>query len=230
LAGLILAFSSEATSAQMHGMVTYPAIGGVGVKIFGDYAKGMNDDSFKSTYFGGRAELGIPFANFWAGIGSVKADSATVGAATSSEMTYGGGAAFNLLKGPMVPVRVAVQAGYGSYKEDISDNVSAKLTKIPFGLSAAINLPTSGVAIVPWAYAFGEYQSRSVTGFDSENKIGFGVSGGLEVNLQMGLGIYAAVNWSTIDFGVEGETDTSESPIYLAAGLNYKISVPSLGM
>ncbi|KPJ90844.1 MAG: hypothetical protein AMS18_09915 [Gemmatimonas sp. SG8_17] len=229
LAALILGLGVASATAQMQGFVNYPAIGGVGVKISGDYGRGLNDDALKSNYFGGRAELGIPFANFWAGIGSVKPDSALTDGA-SSEMTYGGGASFNLLKGPLVPVQVAVQAGFGYLKSDLGDNASAKLTKIPFGLSAAINVPTTGVGIKPWAYAFGEYQSRSVTGFDSENKIGFGISGGIEVNLQMGLGLYAALNWSTVDFGAEGETDTKESPLFLGAGLTYKIQVPSLGM
>ncbi|UCG84955.1 MAG: hypothetical protein JSW71_13510 [Gemmatimonadota bacterium] len=230
LAALIVGFCVESATAQMNGFVNYPAVGGVGVKLFGDYGRGLNEESLKSNYFGGRAELGLPFVNFWAGIGSVKADSATVGAATSSEMTYGGGASFNILKGPLVPVHVAVQAGFGYLKRDLGNNVSSKVTKIPFGLSAAINLPTPGVGVKPWAYAFGEYQSRSETGAESESKVGFGISGGLEVNLQMGLGLYAALNWSSIDFGAEGETDTTESPLFLGVGLSYKIQVPTLGM
>ena len=96
LGALMLGLSIQPAAAQMHGFINYPAIGGVGVKISGDYGRGLNDESLKSNYFGGRAELGIPFVNFWAGIGSVKADDDFVVGENSSEISYGGGAAFNL--------------------------------------------------------------------------------------------------------------------------------------
>jgi hypothetical protein len=225
LAALILGLSGHPTAAQMYGSINYPAIGGVGVKIAGEFARGLNDESLKSNYFGGRAELGLPFFNVWAGIGSVKPDDELVGGESSSEITYGGGAAFNLLKGPLVPVRVSVQAGAGY----LSSEGSSQLT-VPFGLAAAINVPTPGVGIVPWAYAFAEYQRISPDALDSTSKIGFGISGGVEVSLPMGLGFYGAVDWHTIDFGEEGETGTSISPLFVGAGLTYKIQVPTLGM
>jgi hypothetical protein len=220
LGALALGLSLQPASAQMYGFINYPAIGGVGLKISGDYGRGLNDESSKSNYFGGRAELGIPFVNFWAGIGSVKASDEFVAGENSSEISYGGGAAFNLLKGPMVPVRVSVQAGAGYLSRDGSSHLT-----VPFGLAAAINVPTPGVGIVPWAYAFAEYQSISPDVGDSMNKIGFGVSGGVEVTLPVGLGFYAALDWSTVDFG-----DGSITPLFLGAGLSYKITVPSLGM
>ncbi len=220
---LALSLGVQPATAQMYGFINYPAIGGVGVKISGDYGRGLNDESLKSNYFGGRAELGLPFVNFWAGIGSFKAGDEFVVGENSSEISYGGGAAFNLLKGPLVPVRVSVQAGAGF----LSREGSSQLT-VPFGLSAAINVPTPGVGIVPWAYAFAEYQRVSPDAADSMSEIGFGISGGLEVNLPMGLGIYAALEWSTVDWG-EGP-DTRVSPLFLGAGLTYKIQVPTLGM
>ena len=45
LGALVLGLSVQPATAQMHGMVKYPAIGGVGVKILGDFAKGLNDES-----------------------------------------------------------------------------------------------------------------------------------------------------------------------------------------
>lgn len=223
LGALALGLSIQPVSAQMNGFINYPAIGGVGLKISGDYGRGLNDESSKSNYFGGRAELGIPFFNVWAGIGSFKAGDEFVVGENSSEISYGGGAALNLLKGPLVPVRVSVQAGAGY----LSAEGESQLT-VPFGLAAAINVPTPGVGIVPWAYAFAEYHSISPDVGDSINKIGFGISGGLEVNLPMGLGFYAALDWSTVDYG-DGP-DTGITPLFLAAGATYKISVPSLGM
>jgi hypothetical protein len=223
LGALALGLSIQPASAQMHGFINYPAIGGVGLKISGDYGRGLNDESSKSNYFGGRAELGVPFFNVWAGIGSFKAGDEFVVGENSSEISYGGGAALNLLKGPLVPVRVSLQAGAGY----LSEEGGSQLT-VPFGLAAAINVPTPGVGIVPWAYAFAEYHSISPDVGSSVNKIGFGISGGLEVNLPMGLGFYAALDWSTVDYG-DGP-DTGITPLFLAAGATYKISVPSLGM
>ncbi len=227
LAGLILAFSAEATSAQMHGMVKYPAIGGVGVKIFGDFAKGLNDESFKNTYFGGRAELGIPMVQFWAGVGSVKPESEE-GVETSSNMTWGGGAAFNLIKG-ISPIKLAIQASYGSVSEE-----GSTFSQIPFGVSVSANLGTGGVAAVPFGYVYANYTSVSFSSelnLESLNEWAYGITGGLEVNLPMGLGLQAAVGFESIK---------SESVIFAGKnrllamtaniGASYKISVPSLGM
>ena len=226
LTGLILALSSEATSAQMHGMVKYPAIGGVGVKIFGDFAKGLNDDSFKNTYFGGRAELGIPVAQFWAGAGSAKPQSVE-GFETSSSFTWGAGAAFNLIKG-VSPIKVAVQASYGSVSDE-----GASLTHIPLGVSVAADLGTGGTAVKPFGYVYVDYTTAKsgIEGDESIKEWGYGITGGLELNLAMGLGLQAA-----LDFG----SYKSESPIVgdenrllsmiVNVGVSYKISVPSLGM
>jgi opacity protein-like surface antigen len=223
LIALFLGLSSEAASAQNAGFVNYPAIGGVGVKVWGDYGRGVNDDARKATYLGGRAELGIPVVSFWLGAGTVSPDGVD-----GSEVTFGGGAGFNLIKGPMVPVKVSVQAAYSSIKSGRWTGEGGRLSTIPFGLAAAANLGTGGVAIVPWAYAFGEYISLSPTEGDSESKFGYGISGGVELNLTMGLGIYAAIDWSSVDF--EGGTDTRTSPVVAAFGLSYKATIPSLGM
>jgi len=223
LIALTMGLSSEAASAQMAGFVNYPAIGGVGVKVWGDYGRGVNEDASKATYFGGRAELGIPVVSFWAGAGAVSPDGVE-----GSEVTFGGGAAFNLVKGPMVPIKVSVQAAYSSIASGRFTGEGGRLATIPFGLAAAANLGTGGVAIVPWAYAFGEYISLSPSEGESTKKFGYGISGGLELNLTMGFGIYAAIDWSSVDLA--GGTDTRTSPVVAAFGLSYKATIPSLGM
>lgn len=226
-AGVVLAIcvNDAPVAAQMHGYINYPAIGGVGVKLWGDYGRGLNEDAYKSNYFGGRAELGLPILNVWAGLGSVKASDELAMGENSSQMSYGGGASLNLIKGPLAPVRVSLQAGLGHISEE-----GAKQTTIPFGLAAAFNVATSGVGIVPWAYAFAEYNRLCPDMADASSKVGYGISGGIELNLIVGLGFYAAVDWSTVDFGESGTSDAKQSALYAAAGLSYKISVPSLGM
>ena len=58
LAALILSLSVGSAAAQMHGLPVYGAVGEVGVTLMGDFGRGLNDDSQKSNYFGGRIELG----------------------------------------------------------------------------------------------------------------------------------------------------------------------------
>jgi len=231
LIALILGLSSEAASAQMAGFVNYPAIGGVGVKVWGDYGRGLNDDAAKANYFGGRAELGIPAVSFWLGAGAVSPEEIEGAEAEGYEVTFGGGAGVNLIKDPMAPVKISVQAAVGTMASSRFTGDRGRQTTIPFGLAAAGNLGTGGVTIVPWAYAFGEYISLSPSsevGGESLSKVGFGISGGLELNLPMGLGIHAAIDWSSVD--LVGETDTKVNPLTLALGLSYKATVPSLGM
>ena len=117
LIGLVLALSSEAASAQMAGFINYPAIGGVGVKVWGDYGRGLNDDAAKANYFGGRAELGIPAVSFWLGAGAVSPEEIEGAEAEGYEVTFGGGAGVNLIKGPMVPVKVSCKQPLGPWPQ-----------------------------------------------------------------------------------------------------------------
>jgi hypothetical protein len=217
LVALILGLSSEAASAQMHGLPVYGAVGGVGVTLMGDFGRGLNDDSDKSNYFGGRIELGLPMVNLYAGAGTVKPE----GDLAESSITFGGGAHVKLLKGPDAPVGVGVQAGLGYLSED-----GATFMRVPFGVVLAFNVPSTGVAVTPWIAPRAEWQRISVEGFDSESKIGFGASGGLSIVLPVGLDFHAALDWMTIEF-VEG---FSFKPLVVGVGASYHITVPSLGM
>jgi hypothetical protein len=64
---------------------------------------------------------------------------------------------------------------------------------------------------------------RASFGGLSDSEFGFGASGGINVTLPMGVGAHVAIDWLTIG-------DPSVSPLHAAAGLHYKINVPSLGM
>ncbi len=218
LVALVLSLSGEAVTAQMHGLPVYGAVGSVGVTLNGDFGRGLNDDSQKSNYFGGRIELGLPVVNLYAGAGTVKPE----GDGAESSIAFGGGAAVKLLKGPDAPVGVGIQAGLGYLSEE-----GDTFMKVPFGVLVAFNVPSTGVAVTPWVMPRGEWQRISIEGFDSQSKIGFGASGGLSVVLPVGLDFHAAIDWHTIDFG-DGP-DTSTSPLYVGVGVSYHITVPSLG-
>jgi hypothetical protein len=226
LVALILGLSSEAASAQMAGFVNYPAIGGVGLKIFGDYGRGLNDNSGKGNYFGGRAELGIPIAQFWAGAGSYSPDTPE-GSESSSEISWGGGAAFNIIKGPVAPIKLSAQAAVSGVS--LGEGISQM--SIPVGLAVNANLGTGGTSVVPWGYAYGQYVSVTAEGFDSINEWAYGLSGGLEVNLAMGLGFYGSMAWTSVKSTSPVVGDENRiSVIIVGVGASYKIVIPSLGM
>lgn len=217
LMGLLLGFSADSAAAQIQGSIKYPAVGGAGVKVFVDYGRGMNDDALKSNYFGARAELGLSKLSLWAGAGSMKADEELIGEPIDAQLGYGGGAAFELVSVPG-GLALSAQAGAGHMSLEGVNTLS-----VPFGLAAAIGLPL----VKPWAYVYGDWTKVSLDGFDGSNsEVGFGISGGVELNLMMGLGFYLAGDWSTINFG--DTPDTKTSPTSLAGGLSFKFSAPGM--
>lgn len=217
-------------AAQIHGNATYAAMPGTGVTISGDFGMGLNDDAkwyndndeLKSPmYIGGRIGLGLEKFGVWAGAGGFP-----IGiSGASAKVGFGGGAGFHVLSGPEMPVTVSIQAGAGYYKYETEKNLI-----VPFGALIAINIPTTGVGVTPWIYPRGEYYSFKESSLDiSENKVGFGVSGGLMVTLPMGVGLQGTLDWKSIKFG-EGTDAVTWKPMVVSFGLHYKIKVPSLGM
>jgi hypothetical protein len=60
---------------------------------------------------------------------------------------------------------------------------------------------------------------------------GFGASGGINVNLPMGLGFHAAVDLASLPEVSEGSLIMPDlTPMIGGIGIHYKIAVPSLGM
>ena len=95
-AGLILCVTPAVAYGQLFGSVVPNAAIGPGVRITGDYSRGLNDESGETNFFGARAGVGLPGFSFWGGFGSVKNG--------DSEVTFGGGVAIKVVKGPLVPV------------------------------------------------------------------------------------------------------------------------------
>jgi hypothetical protein len=216
LIALVLGLSSEAASAQFDALPVYGAVGGVGVTIMGDYGRGLNDESGKTNYFGGRIELGLPMVNFYAGAGSFKPE----GDGAESSLTFGGGAAVKLPVGAEAPVAVKVQAGFGYVSED-----TYSFMRVPAGVVLAFNVPSTQVAVTPWIMPRVDWQRVSPDVGDSQSEFGFGASGGLAIVLPVGLDFHAAVDWYTIDWG-----GGSIKPLTVGVGASYHITVPSLGM
>ncbi len=211
-AGLIFGFTPSVAHGQLHGMVVQNTSIGPGVMIGGDYARGLNDESGETNYFGARVGVGLPVVSFWGGVGAVKNG--------DSEVTFGGGGAIKVFQGPMVPVELSLQGGFGYIGES-----NGNLVNIPIGVALVIDVPSPAISVKPWGMPRIHIQSISPDVGDSQTEVGFGASGGLIVGAPNGLGVHATLDWMTIDYGFGSVT-----PLLFSIGVHYNISVPSLGV
>jgi hypothetical protein len=185
---------------------------GVGLTIAGDYGRGLNDNSGKSNYFGGRATLGLPMFAITVGGGSAKPEGGT------SLTTFGADVAVTVLKGPAVPVTVSLQAGVGSYKAD-----PLTFMHIPVGAALAFNVKSPGASVEPWVAPRLDITRTSGTVGTisvSDTEMDIGASGGVNVGLPSGLGFHLALDWINIE---------NAAPLTVGAGVHYTIKIPSLG-
>jgi hypothetical protein len=201
----VLGLLATPAFAQMIGNPVYfNQSGGVGVTLNADYGRLVAPSAAtKTNYFGGRATLGLPMVAITVGAGSAKASGG------SSLTSFGGDAAVTVVKGPMVPVKVALQAGIGYASQS-----GVKYTHVPAGVAFTFNVKSPGASVEPWVAPRVDY--LKVAGF-SQTK--FGGSAGLNVGLPTGLGFHVALDYLNISGG---------SPIMVGAGIHYAIKVPSL--
>jgi hypothetical protein len=228
LAGLVLSLGAGTARAQIYNMPVFfsPAFG-TGVGIYGDFGTGLNDDAkpfgeSAPQTIGGHAVLGLSKFTIMAGIGSVntKVDGA------DKEMSYGGNLGLTIYRSPasMVVFNVQAGAGYVKFGEGATE---AKQWNFPIGVGISLDLPVVGWFVEPWIAPRVHIFNTSVGGGDSETDVGFGVSGGLNANLLLGIGAWAALDWLTVTPGTATE---SVKPLVLGVGLSWKFSVPGLGM
>jgi hypothetical protein len=199
-------------AAQMYGNPVYVPVGmGTGVSLAGDFGRGLNDASLKTTYFGARASVALPFFYVTAGVGSVKPDEDLVGA-TESEMTFGGNVGFKILNLPLLPVKVAAQAGAGYLKSG-----DYKQLDIPVALALGLSFPM--VPVKPWIAPRLHVRLADAGGV-SDTEVRFG--GSLGVNASFGpLGVHAALDY--IKF-----PGSDTSPLVLGAGASVGLTLPGL--
>lgn len=222
IAALAMVLVTEAASAQLAGNPVYAINPGIGVTLNGDFGRGVNDDSGEGNFYGGRVVLGVPMLSFWVGGGMY--DSGVPNA--DSEVTLGGGAAFNLIKAPILPVALTLQVGGGT----VGCGTDCSELNLVAGPALRINVPTPGIGIEPWIMPRLQL-SRVSAGETDITQTGFGASGGVNINLPMGLGIHAAADFASLPESTSGLVTILESqPFTAGIGVHYKITVPSLGM
>ena len=223
-----LSLGAGAAHAQIFNMPVFfsPAFG-TGVGIYGDFGTGINDDAKifgideAPQTIGGHAVLGLSKFTIMAGVGSV--NSKVTGA--DKELSYGGNLGLTIYRTPASMVVVNIQAGAGYIK--FGDGAAAvKQWNFPIGVGLALDLPVVGWFVEPWiAPRVHIFSTDEGTG--SETDVGFGVSGGINANLLLGIGAWVALDWLTI---TPGDLTESVKPLVLGLGLSWKFSVPGLGM
>jgi hypothetical protein len=222
---LAMGLVAEAASAQLAGNPVYAINPGVGITLNGDFGKGINDESGKGTFMGGRVVLGVPMVSFWVGAGQYDWNSSDP-AVDDKEIALGGGAAINLIKAPLLPVALSLQVGGATLGcgDDCSD------LHVVAGPALRINVPTPGIGVEPWIMPR-VHMSRMSFGGESVTQTGFGASGGVNISLPMGLGFHAVVDFAKIPAKTSGLLQVPKSsPMTAGFGLHYKIAVPSLGL
>jgi hypothetical protein len=219
LAVVLAVLASTPAAAQMYGNPVYVPIGvGTGVNIAGDFGRGLNNASGKGNYFGGRVALGIPMLYVMAGAGTYKARGAT-----ESQTVFGGAIGVNVLRLPMMPVKVSLQAGAG-YAKSGGD----KLLDIPVSLGIGLALPTPGLSITPWVAPRLHVRifSPASSLLETETDVRFGGSGGINAAFGM-IGVHLAVDYISFP-APPGGSAGDVSPLVFGAGIDVGIKVPGL--
>jgi len=169
----------------------------------------------------------------WAGGATVKAGFGLLGvSATAARFSpdagdgvWSGGATAGLkvFGGPLVPISVTLQggAGYVAPKFNCLPPGSCDVNQwhFPVGLGFAFTIPNPALAIKPWIAPRADILRTSVTGSAAETDVGFGVSGGVELNLLNGMGLHVAYDWAKHD---------DIKPAVFAAGIHYTFRLPGL--
>ena len=173
-------------SAQIAGQPVYvnPTTGmGIGINV--DYAK--SDQAGDPSSIGGRAVLGLGIVTIGVGAASVSSDQAT-----ESEIGYGTNMTLNLINLPMVTI--APFAGFG--KISLGTNLSQQ--SVPLGATIGINPPAIPLSF--WAAPRADVKILKVAN-TSDTDTNFGVSGGVDLTLLMGLGAHLAVDYVSVEGG-----------------------------
>lgn len=222
---LALGLVAAPANAQLYNHPVYFQPGhGLGLTIAADFAVGVNSDAElvpdeKPLAYAGRVTLGVPRVNITAGVGAVNPRGGL-----DTEISFGGSLEVSVFDVPLVPVKITVLAGAGRTRFGGSGVPGSDVTilDVPIGVAVGIKPPSPLVSVVPWAAPRIHIQRVSFGGV-SESEVGFGASGGVNLNLPTGLGFHAALDWITIG-------DPSVSPLRLGVGAHYKFSIPGLGV
>ena len=151
-----------------------------------------NDDAGKGTAIGASAAAGLGLIGATVGVSRFSPDADGANPITS----IGASASLRLFGGPLIPFRVMLQGGLGTWEYDAvsieGESVGTfRVTRYPVSLGIAATIPNPVLAIKPWIAP--RLEIRRVT-FDGEGDTAsdFGISGGVELSMLSGLSLCAS--------------------------------------
>lgn len=221
--GIALVLAALPATAQMAGNPVYVPVGtGTGIRLAGDFGRGLNDASAKTTYFGGRATLGLPMLYVTAGAGLVKPSEDFVPGA-ESDLAFGAAVGLHVLNLPLVPVKVSAQVGAGYLKSG-----DDKQYDLPVSVGVALKLPTPGLSISPWLAPRLHVRRFDPAVGEADTDARIGASGGVNATFGM-IGVHLAADY--VRFSApegSGLSSSDVSPWIFGAGLSVGLTVPGL--
>ena len=169
----------------------------------------------------------------WAGGATVKAGLGLIGVTASAsrldpkvgDPVWSGGATANLkvFGGPLVPIAVTLQGGAGYVAPEFRcltpGACDIKEWHFPAGLGISLTVPNPALAIKPWIAPRADIVRTTQTGQPASTDVGFGISGGVELNFLNGMGLHAAYDWTNHD---------GAKPSVFSAGMHYTFRLPGL--
>jgi len=231
LLGLSLLAAAPALAQLQSLPVYFSPKGGTGLTLDVDFGRDASNKLAgvptlnHPTTIGGRAYLGIPFVTL--GVGAAAYDPKLT--STKSEVQYMGSAALKVFGGALIPVAVSLQAGVGYLKQG-SGTFATKTTNVPVGVGVAINVPTPGASIEPWAAARVHINAVSYN-TSSGTQAGVGLSGGVNLGLPIGVGAHVALDWSRFGAKPASPIPALQQKIErltVGVGIHYTIKLPGL--
>ena len=197
VAGLAVALIGPA-HAQIPSNIDYPVFGSTGgVSLMVEYARGLNNESGKDNYIGGRFVIPFAKASVFAGGGYM----ACSGCGLSSRGGGGAGLAVHLIDGPDQSISLSAQTGFGVTK--ISGQA---VWGIPVGVAIA---PRTGNTVRPWVMPMFLLQNNG-----NETKPGFAAAAGADIALGSAFGIHV---------GFEVTAISGATPIAAGVGVHYQL-------
>lgn len=200
-----LAALATAAQAQLAGIPVYfDPRGGTGVGVAANL--GFPDDNAGGgTAYGVSGSFGTGPITLTAMVGAYKGTSYT-----GTQTTYGANISYRLFGGGILPVAVAVQAGYGTVKSALpAPAPSNTVNTIPVGVGISFNPPL--FPLKPWIAPRMDFIS---SGGSTTSQ--FMVSGGVNFNLLLGLGVHAAVDYKP----------SSPTAMIFGVGAHFNFHVP----
>ncbi len=205
-AALPLVAGATAARAQLAGIPVYfNPRGGTGVGVAANLGF-PNDDAGGGTAYGVAGSFGAGPITLTGMVGAWKPSGFS-----SAQTSFGADVAYRIFGGGLLPVAVAVQAGYGAIQ-------LAGVTTSTFPIGVGLSFDPPLFPLKPWIAP----RVDLVTGGGSSTT-NFRISAGVNFNLLLGLGVHAAVDWGQTK--VAGST---LSPLIIGVGAHFNLHVPMM--